>query len=290
MGTFRLLACAAMLAATSNAAIVSFNSVFVNGFPGVFSTGFSSSNTLLSGGAVDPHYTLIKLPAGCSGVPCAEDGVNPSGPLGLFGPSTYVVLGPNGTYPLNGVAWVRPNDSNSQWIGPRADQTNPVQGVNHIFSSSTDFYAYRMVFNLTAMGLVPSTANIQLAWLSDNNTNGSSPLLMSHIRLCAINSASDPVCPASTMITGSGNAGQGSATLTPVSIVHGVNNAFFSAGLMALDFIVYNANIPDGQLNPSGLNVDIISATAEDIPEPATVSLISFGLLGLGLAARRRLA
>ncbi|MBL8229305.1 MAG: PEP-CTERM sorting domain-containing protein [Bryobacterales bacterium] len=286
MRTFKLLAGAAIMAATMNAAIINFNSVFVNGSPGVYSTGFSTTNTVLSGGAVDPHYTLIKLPAGCSGVPCAEDGVNAADP---FGPATYVVLGPNGSYPLDGVAWVAPNDGNSQWIGPRANQNNPIQGTNHIFSSATDFYVYRMVFNLTAMGLNPGTANIQLAWLSDNNNSGGSAPLMSHIRLCGVNSASDPECPLSSMITNSGNAGQGSGTLTNVSIVHGVNNANFTSGLLALDFVVYNADLPTGQRNPSGFRVDIITATASDIPEPATISLIGLSLLGLGLARRKQL-
>lgn len=276
MRIFKLLACTAVMAASMNAAIVSFNGVT----NGVFSTGFNASNTLLSGGAVDPHYTLIKLPTGCSGVACQEN----STPGDLFGPASYVVLGPNGTYPLNG-AWPN-NDSDSQWIGPRADQTNPVQGGTtfpnvNIFASTTDFFVYRMVFDLTALGLNPATANIQLAWLSDNNTNGGA--LTSQIRMCGVASASDPVCSAGSAVANSTNAGQSSLTLTPVTISSG-----FTSGLMALDFVVYNADAPIGWLNPSGLRVDIISATADNVPEPATIGLIGAGLVALGFFRRKR--
>jgi hypothetical protein len=266
------------MVASMNAAIVHFN-----GVPnGVFSTGLSASNTLLSGGAVDPHYTLIKLPTGCSGIACQET----STPGDLFGPATYVVLGPAGTYPLNGT-WTA-NDANSQWIGPRADQTNPPEGqgstfdTTGIFSSNDDFYVYRLVFNLTALGLNPATANIQLAWLSDNNSNGGA--LTSHIRMCGISSASDPVCSAGSTVPGSTNAGQSSGTLSPVNITSG-----FTSGLMALDFIVYNPVVPIGWNNPSGMRVQIISATADDnaIPEPATIGLIGLGLVAIGFIRRK---
>jgi hypothetical protein len=278
MRIFRLVVGAVVMVASMNAAIVSFNGVT----NGVFSTGFNTSNVLLSGGAVDPHYTLIKLPTGCSGIACQETSTAGD----LFGPATYVVLGPAGTYPLNGT-WTA-NDGNSQWIGPRADQTTPPEGqgstfnTTGIFSSNDDFYVYRMVFNLTALGLNPATANIQLAWLSDNNTNGAS--LSSHIRMCGIASASDPVCSAGSTVAGSTNAGQSSGTLTPVSITSG-----FTSGLMALDFVVYNPVVPVGWNNPSGMRVQIVSATADDgaIPEPATIGLIGLGLVALGFIRRK---
>lgn len=90
---------------------------------GVWSTGLSATGTPLAGGSVDPHFVLIG-PAGCTpaNVACQEDIVG-----NVFGPSSYVVQGPNGTYPLNG-AWATANSATSQWIGPRADQTNPAVG------------------------------------------------------------------------------------------------------------------------------------------------------------------
>ena len=245
---------------------------------GVASTGFSNGGALLAPGSLDPRYALIHVPSGCTGVTCQEAILDP------FGPSTWVVLGPNGTYPLNGT-WGS-DDANSQWIGPRADQTNPETGGSifpyvEVFASDTDFYAYRLVFNLTMLGLDPTTADIQLAWASDAGVD-------SAIRLCGVSSILDPVCAAGTAITGSANGGP--MSLTTVSIVQGVDNAFFSNGLNALDFIIYNPTLSEGTLNPSGLRVDIISATTSDsprqVPEPDTIWLLAAGL-GTLIAGRR---
>lgn len=282
-----LLSCA-LVAFSSASFAVSFRNVA----NGVWNTGLttSGSNLVLVGdGSVDPNYTLIALPTGCSGIRCQEDATAGN----LFGPSTYVVLGGNGQYPLVPGAWNLQNDTSpsgtaSKWVGPRADQRNPsTSGTTwntvEIFASSTSFYAYRMVFNLSALGLIANSANIQLRWLSDNSENFSSPQLRSHIRMCSIGSASDPVCDASFMVPNSFNAGQGASSMTPVSITSG-----FTGGLMALDFIVYNSVItaPNNN-NPSGFRVSIDSAEASDVPEPATVGLIGTALLGLGLLRRR---
>jgi hypothetical protein len=60
---------------------------------------------------------------------------------------------------------------------------------------------------------------------------------------------------------------------------------------MALDFIVYNTPLDDGP-NPSGLRVEILSATASDtppapVPEPSTWVLFGAGMLILAIYARR---
>jgi hypothetical protein len=250
-------------AVPAHAAPASFKNV--NG--GVYSTGLNISASALSGGAVDPHYVLHSLPAGCSGVACQE-----ATTVGdLFGPSTYVVLGPNGTFPLVPTAWAVPNDTNSSWIGPRANQTNPITGGTtfpnvEVFAHASSPYVYRMVFNLTGLGLVPDTARLKLRWLSDGGPG-------SEIRLCPITSVSDPVCAPASAITGSGNAGPLSTLLSPVLIADGVNNADFTSGLMALDFIVVNPAVASGQLNPSGFRVIIDEALA-DPPSTGPLPLV----------------
>jgi len=260
-----------LLAVYANAAHA-FGS-FKNVDNGVWSTGQSPVPVVLipyAGGTldaqVDPHYTLIKLPAGCSGPACQE--TNTAGDL--FGPSTYVVLGPAGTYPFDGAAWKVLDDAASSWIGPRADQRDPIVGdfrYDHagIYGNDSDFYVYRMTFNLTALGLDHANAQIQLRWLSDNASN-STHTLFSHIRMCGIASPSDPVCPESATVPGSQNDGQVAIAMTPVSITSG-----FTSGLMALDFVVYNEFLPINH-NASGLDVAIDSATAGSLPA-VTVSV-----------------
>lgn len=263
---------------------------FMNVTNGVWSTGFSSGGTQLSQTTsnVDPHYTLIQTPAGCSGLQCTNDANQP------FGPNTYVVLNPGGQFPFTG-AWL-PNDGNSLWLGPRSNQTNPNSAGTtfpdvDVFASATDAYVYRLVFNLGALNLDPATALIQLGWISDNANNGTNPLLESHIRLCAITSATDPVCSGG-IVPSSTNSGQSALGLTQVTIQHNGSSVVFGSGLMALDFFVYNAPIPYG-LNPSGVRVEVINATADPlngggaVPEPATWFLMSAGFLVVGLFRRR---
>ena len=120
---------------------------FKNVAGGVWSTGLSPTPIVLtpsSGGTlaaqVDSHYQLIKLPANCAGAHCQETNT----PGDLYGPNAYVVLGPNGTYPLDGT-WTVGNGPDSSWIGPRADQRDPTVGNPgydnaEVFGSDTDFY------------------------------------------------------------------------------------------------------------------------------------------------------
>jgi hypothetical protein len=203
-----LCLCMTALQPSAGAALtISFNNVA----NGVWSTGLSNSAVALAGGSVDPHFVLFP-PVGCTGsaLNCRE-----SSTVGdVFGPASYVALGPNGTYPLNG-AWAASNDSSSQWIGPRADQTNPAVGGSTFpnvapFASVTDPYVYRLPFSLTVLGLIPSNAHIQLRWLSDDAINA-------QIRLCGVATQSAPVCAPNTAVAGSGNPGPSSATLSTPS-------------------------------------------------------------------------
>lgn len=247
---------------------------------GVWSSGLSSSGVALAGASIDPHFILFP-PAGCTAsiLECQET----SAPGNPFGPASYVVQGPNGTYPLNG-AWAASNSTTSQWIGPRADQTNPVVGGSTLpnvatYSSQTDPYVYRLPFNLSLLGIVPGTASIQLRWLSDDAAKA-------QIRLCGVTSQSDPACSAGTAVPGSGNPGPSSASLSDTITI----DSGFTSGPMALDFFVFNGPLDSG-LNPTGLRVEILSATGNDVPltptpEPSTVAL--FGIASLTLAARVR--
>lgn len=278
-----LLLPAAMLLTCALASAASF----LNVANGVWSTGFNVAGSLLpqTGVNVDGNYRLQQVPTGCAGVQCTTDGSTP------FGNGAFVVENPGGQFPFN--VWLN-NNANSQWIGPRANQTNPnVNGTTFpnvgVFGSSTSPYVYRLAFNLSALGLDPTTANIQLAWLADNSDNAGNPLLSSHIRLCAISSLGDPLCPGG-IVPNSGNAGPAGTSLTPVSIVHNGTSVVFSSGWMALDFVVYNSPIAFGN-NPSGMRVQMLSADAQPdstIPEPATLALVSAALITLGALRKRR--
>jgi hypothetical protein len=125
---------------------------------------------------------------------------------------------------------------------------------------------------LAALGLTaPGFYTINLGWLSDNNQN-STGSLTSGILLNG------------TPVAGSGNAGQAAASLTPVTI----NGTYSGSGVVNLDFVVYNLVYTGPGFNPSGLRVQINSATATDIPEPATFTLLAAGLIGIGLFTRRK--
>lgn len=244
---------------------------FKNVTDGVWSSGLSNTATLLTAPSADSHYVLIQ-PAGCTG---ATPPANCSG----FGPNAVLVVGPPD--PPTPV-WPSGNGTESQWIGPVEQQSSV--GSNGIYSSTTDFYVYRLIFNLSNLGLVPNNANVSLRWLADNNGTG---LGQSHIRLCSIPDPSNrTVCDASKTVAGSQ---AGSESVNPFSSQPAVNigPSLFAAGWMAMDFIVYNTPIAFGE-NPTGLRIEILSATADPAPEPMTLSMIGLGLVTLGTLARRR--
>jgi hypothetical protein len=270
---------------------------FQNVNSGVWNTGtssFSSPNLIMTSlGSADPHYVLVP-PASCqtggsqvSTINCEEAAGNP------FGPSSYVLSSTNNQYPFDG-AWPYEQEddgpTSSRWIGPRPDQTNPVVPGNNPFASGTEFYIYRMTFNLGLLGLNSGTMNIQLKWLSDNPTNNQGttnppPTVQSNIRLCTVGSQNDTSVGTCANEVATGNPGQGASAFgDTVSIV-----SAFTTGWYALDFVVYNSVVDNQNLNPTGLRVQIVSATASDsVPEPATFGLMASALLALGLYSRRK--
>lgn len=265
-----LAACCVMagLATQAIAAPVSF--MHVNG--GVWSTGFGTNTVLLADASVDPHYTLIQVPPGCTGRPCQTDSGAP------LGPNSYVVIG--GQYPLTGT-WIN-NEPNSRWIAPRANLSNSNSATNnHVHHHDTEPYIYRMWFNLELLGLLPSSASISLRWVSDNN-DGAPNSYASHIQLCTgLTSGVDWSRAGCAVLPNSGNNGQNRA-LSIVNITQG-----FTAGWMALDFVVYNEVLLAGQ-NPTGLNVEILGASANvSTPEEATLALVGAGMILFAIQRRR---
>jgi len=269
---------------------------FKNVVNGVWNTGLASNVALTTPGNADSHYVLIP-PSGCTGaiVSCQESAGN------VFGPSSYVVLGPNGSYPVNG-AWPFSHDTvagpnATQWIGPRPNQTNPVQGSsstdpNNVapYSHASEFYIYRVNFNLNLLGVTSGSYSIQLRWLSDNpsNDDGSSPPLppqqLSHINVCTTTGLNDSSTATCGNTVATGNPGQSASGFGSTVTINGA----VQSGWQSLDFIVFNAVVPNGQLNPTGLRVQIQSAVASDVPEPATFGLIAVALLGLGIYRRKQ--
>jgi len=246
---------------------------FKNTANGVWSTGLDNAAVVLAGNTADSHYFLIQ-PAGCSAIPA------PANCAG-FGPNAITVIGPPDT---PGNIWTV-NDANSKWVGPIGNQAS-VQN-DTIFNSTTDYYVYRLFINFASLGLYGNTASVQLRWLSDNNVNSvNTPSQQSHIRVCAAANPGSPVCDAATRVTGSNSGPENTVNFSSQAPVT-IGPSYFTAQQMALDFVVFNSPIAFGA-NPTGLRVEILSATADPVPEPATLSMMGLALIGLGFIARRK--
>jgi hypothetical protein len=148
--------------------------------------------------------------------------------------------------------------STSEWISPVAseDSSNP--------NSPTVPYVYQQTFSLS--GLDDSTVVITGEWSADNYgyivVNGTE-----------VTTGVDGIIP---------NAAGEFRSFT--SFVLNDSNAGFAPGTNVIQFDVFNN--ANGSPDVTGVNVDILSATANVAPEPASFGFIGLGLLALGLFRR----
>lgn len=177
---------------------------------------------------------------------------------GMLDPYYWLAASPYGPLPVYVVTtdgfpippWVA-NDSYSRWISRTANAQADAVG----------YYTFRTTFDLT--GLRPETAVIVGQWSSDNSAEIWLNGVFTGIAL---------------------NFEQPFLNLHPFMLTGG-----FQPGVNTLDFIVNNWDCPGcNNSNPVGLRVNILSATAEPVPEPATFALLGLGLIALGFLRRRR--
>jgi hypothetical protein len=151
-------------------------------------------------------------------------------------------------------------DPSSQWVGPAAAQATET-------SSVSGNVTYTVQFNLT--GFTLSTASLILDVAADDFVN-------------SITLNSTPIFAPTS--------GEKSAGMWTSGVSVGPVTSGFITGLNTLTFVVDNS-ASDGTTSccgPTGLIVSAdVTATPSGVPEPATLGLVGFALVGLGLARRR---
>lgn len=211
------------------------------------------------------YFRLLMLAVTAIGIqatPIPIPGLFSTGTSGEGNPDPYyqVIASPYGSFTPYVVItdgfpippWVA-NDASSRWLSRTAGADADAVG----------YYTFRTTFDLT--GLIPATAVIRGEWSSDNSAQIWLNGVFTGIEL----NFEDPF-----------------RSLHPFVLTSG-----FQPGINTLDFIVNNWDCPGcNDSNPVGFRVNILEATAEPVPEPATFALVGCGLIGFGLLVRRRLS
>jgi hypothetical protein len=157
-------------------------------------------------------------------------------------------------WPLNGT-WA--SSATAQWISPFSGDTSALPAAGYE-------YDYTQVINLTSF---VSGAELKGNFASDNCILG---IFINATQVVANNCAST-----------SGNDYSNAA-----KAAFDITTGFVYGALNTITFKVQNLATP--MPNPSGLLVEVTSATGNNTPEPATLFGVGLGLAVVGLAYRRR--
>ncbi|MCK6482767.1 MAG: PEP-CTERM sorting domain-containing protein [Phycisphaerae bacterium] len=151
------------------------------------------------------------------------------------------------------------NRTTSQWINP--DGLGSTPATYHPGGT----YNYTTFFSL--VGFIPSTTVITLEWIADDNFVVPGVVSLNGFL----------IADSSTPPNGWTDEDWTAVTVSTATLPA----AAFFPGMNALTFTVTNQQTMPSPTGPTGVQVDILSATAEPIPEPASVLLLGAGVLGL---------
>jgi hypothetical protein len=210
--------------------------------------GLILAGGMASAATIDLYSTGYTAGGGSPVLPLFQDGnwtLLSGPPGGSYGYAPYVTFGSAlSQFPFSSGAWLKDGSSGStsEWVSPKAIEQSADP------NSSTTPYVYQETFDLT--GLNWATVVITGEWSADNYgdivVNGTE-----------VTTGVDGSIP---------NAAGEFKSFTSFTLNSA--NAGFLPGLNTIQFDVFNNS--SGSPDVTGINVDILSATANPTPEPAT--------------------